>query len=63
MGCSGETSHEQCINELFRNNSKAILAKAEALFLQGEFEMSLVQFYRGWNVRHDLALKVECRIA
>ena len=44
------------------------MAKAEALFLQGEFEMSLVQFYRGWNVRHDLALKVgmsnimECRI-
>ena len=41
-----------------RYNPKALLVKGEALYIDGEFEMALVQFERGWKLRHDIALKV-----
>ena len=41
-----------------RYNPKALLVKGEALYIDGEFEMGLVQLERGWKIRHDAALKV-----
>ena len=44
-----------------RSNPKALLVKGEALYIDGEFEMALVQFERGWRIRHDVALKASRR--
>ena len=51
---------------LYINNSstRAIIAKAEALYNLGQFEKALVQFERGWRVRQDPEIKigiVKCR--
>ena len=42
----------------FSTNPKALLAKGEALYTEGEFEMALVQFERGLKFRNDISLKV-----
>ena len=50
--------------KLNKQNPKAILAKAEALYNMGQFENALVQFERGWRVRQDPEIRtgiVKCR--
>ena len=45
-------------------NTKAIVAKAEALYNLGHFEKALVQFERGWRMRQDPEINsgiVKCR--
>ena len=45
-------------------NTKAIIAKGEALYNLGHFEKALVQFERGWRMRQDPEIKagiVKCR--
>ena len=45
-------------------STRAIIAKAEALYNLGQFEKALVQFERGWRVRQDPEIKigiVKCR--
>ena len=37
-----------------KHSTKAIIAKAEALYNLGQFEKALVQFERGWRFRQDL---------
>ena len=47
-----------------KHSTKAIIAKAEALYTLGQFEKALVQFERGWRIRQDPEIKaglVKCR--
>ena len=49
---------------LNKQNPKAIMAKADALYNMGQFENALVQFERGWRVRQDPEIRagiVKCR--
>ena len=39
-------------------NTKAIVAKGEALYKMGQFENALLQFHRGWRFREDPAIKI-----
>lgn len=41
------------INPKDSNNAKAIYCKAEALYHLGDFEMSLVYYYRGIRIRPE----------
>ena len=50
--------------KLNKQSTKAILAKAEALYNMGQFENALVQFERGWRVRQDPEIRagiIKCR--
>ena len=50
--------------KLNKMNTKAIVAKAEALYTMGQFENALVHFERGWRVRQDPEIRagiVKCR--
>ena len=40
------------------DNTKAIIARGEALYSMGEFEKGLVQFERGWRSRQDPKMKI-----
>ena len=42
------------------------MAKGEALYIEGQFELALVQFERGLKIKRDQALKdgiIKCREA
>ena len=43
---------------LNKNSTRALVAKAEALYSLGQFEKALVQFERGWRRRQDADIRI-----